>query len=383
MKRYILISAIVIAAIGIISYLLVIPHTYSSRTYTKRINEQIASYLKNYNPDKPDNKALDNALLKVISYVDTLPTPQAKSLAWQSVAEITHIPYTMIEQKRREINKRLASPTSVLSSPPKPLNSYLNEATERYTTLMGQTKVAQSDEAKQILDNMNSSSYQSYLEQQLGSKDPLIRIYAASALLKQHNTDGVNILKDVASKNTSNWYVRLYAASSLAGINDKNAIGIVEGYLKAGDMNYNKVMTAEIYAGKSGNNIFKPYLVNLTSDKNPYVALGANIGLAYLGDSNAISYLQSALTNPDDAISNLSAKTLAELGNPSPMPYFRKEFASDDQMMKLEGAKYLAMMGDYSGMDTLEQAMNSSDYAASLYATGALIEITAKGRRAN
>jgi hypothetical protein len=36
------------------------------------------------------------------------------------------------------------------------------------------------------------------------------------------------------------------------------------------------------------------------------------------------------------------------------------------------------MMGDYSGMDTLEQAMNSSDYAASLYATGALIEITAR-----
>ncbi|MGC9027475.1 MAG: HEAT repeat domain-containing protein [bacterium] len=379
MKRYIPIGVIAIVIIAGIYYLFIKGHMYQSTAYAKQIKAHIAMYLKDYERGKSSISVMDNAILKIENYVDTLPTPQAKSLAWQSVAEITHIPYTTIEQKRAEISRRLANPAPVLSTPPKQLDSYGHEATARYITLMNEPRISQSDEAKQIISKMDASSDQSYLEQQLNSRDPLIRIYAASALLKQGNNAGVNILRK-ALNNDANWYVRLYAASSLAGINDKEAIGVVEGYLKGGDMNYNKVMTAEIYAGKSGNSVFIPVLVNHTSDKNPYVALGANIGLAYLGNSNAIGYLQSALTDPDDAVSSLSAKTLAELGNSAPLSYFRKELVSDDQMMRLEGAKYLALMGDYSGMDILEQAMNSSDYSASIYATGALIEISARKR---
>jgi hypothetical protein len=139
------------------------------------------------------------------------------------------------------------------------------------------------------------------------------------------------------------WQISLNAAKGLAMAGDYSGFNTVQDVLKNGEWSA-KIEAASTMGlfGDKGRAVLK----NLVNDPDRWIRLGAEAGLARLGDKQAKEALVKGLSNFDTAVQVYCAKALAETGDERAKGYFEKLFASSDPYIKAEGAKYLYLLGD-------------------------------------
>jgi HEAT repeat protein len=146
----------------------------------------------------------------------------------------------------------------------------------------------------------------------LNDSDRYVRLYAAQALVRLGETEGLTVLHG-ALEHPSSLFLRLYAAEVLADLQDGTPRAWLSRVVADPTMAKRDRLYAAWILGRLGDPSGIRHVEGLLQDSDPYVRLQTAWTLGEIGNPEASPVLRSALLDPERAVRIHAAWALKRL----------------------------------------------------------------------